>query len=123
VAFKVGVHKAVGGDHDFPNPGDILCASLACCFESTLRLISNKLGYELIETRIKATAKVDVRGTLMIDNSAPVGFQSMHVKALVIIKDSTEQKLKTLIKGAEHCCIVYQTLKQGIPITLDFKFG
>jgi hypothetical protein len=44
VSFKVGVHKSEGGNHDFPNPGDILCAALASCFESTLRLVSNKLG-------------------------------------------------------------------------------
>ena len=82
IPFKIGVHKAVGGDHDFPNPGDLLCASLASCFESTIRLIANKLKIELIETKIYTTAQVDVRGTLMIDISVPVEFQSMHIDAL-----------------------------------------
>jgi uncharacterized OsmC-like protein len=58
----------------------------------------------------------------MIDKSIPVGLQSMHVKALIIIKDPTEQKLRTLSKSVERCCIVYQTLKQDTPIILDFKF-
>ena len=119
VPFKIGVHKAVGGDHDFPNPGDLLCASLASCFESTIRLISNKLGIELIETKIRANAHVDVRGTLMIDKSVSVGFQSMHIDALIIAKNSNEKLLNTLIKGAKHSCIVYQTIKKGIPITLN----
>ena len=118
VPFKIGVHKAVGGDHDFPNPGDLLCASLASCFESTVRMISNKLGIELFETKIRATAQVDVRGTLMIDKSVPVGFQSMHVDALIIAKNANEKLLNTLIKGAKHSCIVYQTIKVGFPITL-----
>lgn len=119
VPFKIGVHKAVGGDHDFPNPGDLLCASLASCFESTIRLISNKLGIELIETKIRANAQVDVRGTLMIDKSVPVEFQSMHIDTLIIAKNTNKKLLHTLIKGAKHSCIVYQTIKKGIPITLN----
>lgn len=119
VPFKIGVHKAVGGDHDFPNPGDLLCASLASCFESTIRLISNKLGIGLIETKIRANAQVDVRGTLMIDKAVPVEFQSMHIDALIIAKNTNEKLLETLIKGAKHSCIVYQTIKKGIPITLN----
>ncbi|TLP71260.1 OsmC family protein [Maribacter sp. ACAM166] len=125
VPFKIGVHNAVGGDNDFPNPGDLLCASLASCFESTIRMISNKLGIELIETKIRANAQVDVRGTLMIDKSIPVQFQSMHIEALIIAKNTNEKLLNTLIKGAKQSCIVYQTLKLGIPITLnsDFKIN
>ena len=119
IPFKIGVHKAVGGDHDFPNPGDLLCASLASCFESTIRLIANKLKIELIETKIHTTAQVDVRGTLMIDISVPVEFQSMHIDALIIAKNTNEKLLHTLINGAKRSCIVYQTIKKGIPITLN----
>ena len=119
VPFKIGVHKAVGGDHDFPNPGDLLCASLASCFESTIRLISNKLRIELVETKINATAKVDVRGTLMIDKSIPVEFQSMHIDALIIAKNADEKLLQKLIEGQKRTCIIYQTIKKGIPITLN----
>jgi uncharacterized OsmC-like protein len=118
VPFKIGVHKAVGGDHDFPNPGDLLCASLASCFESTIKLISNKLGIELIETKIRVNAQVDVRGTLMIDKSVPVEFQSMHIDALIIAKNTNEKLLHTLINGTKRSCIVYQTIKKGISITL-----
>lgn len=119
IPFKIGVHKAVGGDHDFPNPGDLLCASLASCFESTIRLIANKLRIELIETKIYVTAQVDVRGTLMIDTSVPVEFQSMNIEALIIAKNTNEKLLHALINGAKHSCIVYQTIKKGITISLN----
>jgi len=125
VPFKMGVHKAVGGNHDFPNPGDLLCASLASCFESTIRMISNKLGIELIETNIRTNAQIDVRGTLMFDKSVPVEFQSMHIDVFIIGENTNEKLLNTLIKSAENSCIVYQTIKKGIPITLntDFKIN
>ena len=119
IPFKIGAHKAVGGDHDFPNPGDLLCASLASCFESTIRMISNKLGIELIETKIKANAYVDVRGTLMIDKSIPVEFQSMQIDALIRAKNTNEKLMNTLLKGAKQSCIVYQTIKKGVPITIN----
>jgi hypothetical protein len=31
VAMPVGVHRAIGGPHDAPTPGDLLCAALAAC--------------------------------------------------------------------------------------------
>lgn len=119
VPFKVGVHKAVGGDHDFPNPGDILCAALAACFESTTRLISNRLGIVLTETRVIVSAKVDVRGTLIIDTSVPVGFQSMHVDVVLTSFNSNEKMLHTLIGAVKRSCIIYQTLKESLPITFN----
>lgn len=122
IPFKVGVHKAVGGDHDFPNPGDILCAALAACLESTIRMIANILGIVLVETKITASAKVDVRGTLMIDKSVPVGFQSMHLDVVLTTQFPNDKMLNTLLSASKASCIVYQTIKQGTPITLDAKF-
>ena len=119
VPFKIGVHKAVGGDHDFPNPGDILCAALAACFESTLRMISHRMGIKLTRTRIKATALVDVRGTLMIDTTVPVGFQSIHVELVLTAQGVQKKALENLIVATKRSCIIYQTLKVGIPISFN----
>lgn len=96
VPMKVGVHRAVGGDHDFPNPGDILCASLAACVESTLRMIANRLEIKLFETKIEVTANIDVRGTLMIDKSVPVGFQSMHIAMEIGAHNISDKMIHTL---------------------------
>ena len=118
IPFDVGIHRAVGGNHDYPNPGDILCAALACCFESTIRMIANRLNIELLETRVKASAQVDVRGTLMIDKSVPVGFQSMQLDVVLISKTANPRTMNILLRAAEQSCIVYQTLKRGTPISL-----
>lgn len=121
VPFKIGIHRAVGGDHDYPNPGDMLCASLASCFESTLRMISNRLNIELSETIVKASAQVDVRGTLRIDKSVPVGFQSMQLDVVVVSKNTHERMINTLLRATEQSCIIYQTLKHCVPITITSK--
>lgn len=119
--YVVGIHKAVGGYHDFPNPGDMLCASLASCFETTIRMIANRLNIELLETSIKVSAKVDVRGTLMVDLSVPVGFQSMHVDIVIAARAPNKNMLDALMRTAEHCCVIYQTIKQGIPVGVTSK--
>ena len=116
--FKIGVHRAVGGLHDYPNPGDLLCASLASCFETTMRLIADRLGVTLQKLQVRATADVDVRGTLMMDRSVPVNFQQMHLEVTLQLKDTSPASANKLIKGAETCCIVYQTLRKGIPVHL-----
>jgi len=118
VPFKVGIHRAVGGDHDFPNPGDILCAALACCFESTVRMIANRLNIQLQETKVKAIAQVDVRGTLLLDKTVPVGFQSMQLEVKLVSNDTDPKLMNILLKAAEQSCIIYQTLKQGLPIEI-----
>jgi len=122
MSFPIGVHRAVGGLHDFPNPGDLLCASLASCFESTLRMIANRLQITLEKTKVKATANVDVRGTLMLNKEVPVGFQSMNLEIEIRVNNSTKNEMiYKLLKGTERCCIVYQTLKQGTPISINTK--
>lgn len=121
VPMKVGVHRAVGGDHDYPNPGDILCASLAACVESTLRMIASRLEIELFETKIEVTASIDVRGTLIIDRAVPVGFQSMHIAMEIGARNISDKMIHTLVNATKRSCVVYQTLKKGLPITKELK--
>ena len=37
----ISVHKAVGGESDFPCPGEILAAALASCLDTAIRMIAN----------------------------------------------------------------------------------
>ena len=122
IDFPIGVHRALGGDHDAANPGDILCAALASCFESTLRLIANRLNVQLEKTRVYVSAEVDVRGTLMMDRAVPVGFQKMTANLEITAAQDTKPNLiKTLIRATENSCIIFQTLKKGIPISVESK--
>ncbi len=117
--FPIGVHRAVGGLHDAPNPGDILCTALAACFESTLRLIADRLGITLESTRVRATAGVDVRGTLMIDKAVPVAFQRMDLGVEVDTSESNRERTELLLRATEQSCIILQTLKAALPIHIN----
>lgn len=119
--FPVGVHRAVGGLHDTPNPGDILCSALAACFESTLRLIANRLGIELRSTFVKAIAQVDVRGTLMVDRNVPVAFQRMGLEVEISANSEDSRLVATLLRATENSCIILQTLKVALPVEISHK--
>ncbi|GAA4324041.1 OsmC family protein [Pontixanthobacter gangjinensis] len=115
--LRIGVHRALGGYHDLPNPGDLLCATLVACFESTLRMIANRIGIELESTLVKAEAHVDVRGTLMLDRTVPVAFQSIDLDIKMGIKDGMK-RVSLLLKATEESCVIFQTFKKALPILI-----
>jgi len=116
-----GVHRAVGGFHDAPNPGDILCAALATCLDSTIRLIADRLGVTLEKLEVEVTADVDVRGTLVVRRDVLVGFQSMRCHVDMQPAAGTDPKLvKKLLRGAEYSCVNLHTLRNGVPVEANF---
>ena len=117
---NVGVHKAVGGRSDFPNPGEILSAAIAACLDSTIRIISNRMGFRLRRLEVAVDAIVDVRGTLLVDPHVPVGFQKIDVGIqLETEEDVPEQMMTAILKAAEHSCVVIQTLRGAPEISVS----
>lgn len=121
VTVPIGVHAAVGGLHDAPTPGDVLCAALAACQDSAVRMVANLLGVELLELEVRVTATADVRGTMAMDASVPVGFQAMTCDVRMTVKDGTSPALlQKLQVAAEKCCVVQQTLKSPPSVKTSF---
>ena len=117
VAWEFGVHSAVGGFHDAPNPGDILCAALATCLDSTIRIVAGRLGVALEHLEVDVTADVDVRGTLRVAEDVPVGFQSMQCDVSIRAEEGTDPgRVETLVEAAEYSCVNLQTLCSGVPV-------
>jgi uncharacterized OsmC-like protein len=115
--LQFGVHRAVGGFHDYPNPGDLLSAALGACFDSTLRIIADHLGIRLESLEVKVDAECDVRGCLLVERTVPVGFQRMRCDVRLKTKDRVdEETIKMLVGAAEHSCVVMQTLRNGVAI-------
>ncbi len=124
VAWEFGIHQAVSGFHDAPNPGDVLCAALAACLDSTIRIIAGRLGVTLDHLEVEVTADVDVRGTLVIEEDVPVGFQSMECHVDIRAEDGTDPELvEQLIEAAEYSCVNLQTLTSGVPVETTVDMG
>lgn len=119
--LPVGVHRALGGPHDAPTPGDILCAALASCQDSTVRMVANLLGVEIAFLETSVAGDVDVRGTMIVDRTVPVGFQAMRCDVRMRVKAGTDPRLVDKLKAAaEHSCVVLQTLRKPPRIEIHF---
>lgn len=123
ISIPVGVHAAVGGPHDAPTPGDLLCAALAACQDSAVRMVANLLGVELTELEVRVTAAADVRGAMAMDPAVPVGFQSITCDVRFKATEGTPRDLLEKLRvAAERCCVVQQTLKAPPPVRTSFRF-
>lgn len=121
VTLPVGVHRAVGGPHDAPTPGDILCAALAACQDSAVRMVANILGVELEFLAVEVTAEADVRGAMAVDRQVPVGFQAMRCDVRLRAKQGTSPELMEKLRvAAERCCVVQQTLRNPPVVQTTF---
>jgi uncharacterized OsmC-like protein len=112
--WRFGIHRAVGGYHDLANPGDILCAALAACLDSTLRIIADRLDIRIESLNIETTVEADARGTLLVDRSVPVAFQRMESRVRLRLAEPDAAKVQMLMAAAEHSCVVLQTLRGGV---------
>ena len=112
IDVPVSVHKAVGGESDFPCPGEILSASLASCLDTAIRMIANLKGIRLAQLEVHVSFGADVRGTLMMGDDVPVGFQSANLEIkLKSESDLPETHLNALLDAAERSCVILQTLR------------
>ena len=112
VVVPIGTHAALGGPHDAPTPGDMLCAALAACQDSAFRMVANLLRIEITQLEVRVTATADVRGSMAMDPAVPVGFQTMRCDVVFSVKAGTPAALiKKLKVAAERCCVVQQTLR------------
>jgi uncharacterized OsmC-like protein len=122
VSQRTGIDRAVGGDHDLPNPGDLLCAALAVCKDSTIRMIADLLGIPILDLRVEVTGDVDVRGCLVIDRAVKVGFRSMTCRVhLRVPSEIDPQRVSMLRQKAEQSCVNLDTLRSGIPVEVAFS--
>ena len=116
-SWQFGIHRAVGGYHDRANPGDMLCAALAACLDSTLRIIADRLGIVLTLLEVEVLADVDVRGTLLVDRKVPVGFQRLRCLVNIqAVEETAPRLLAKLMAAAEHSCVNLQTLRAGVSV-------
>lgn len=124
IELPVGIHRAIGGDHDLPTPGNLLSAALACCLDTTIRMIADRMDIALESLRVEVASHVDVRGTLRVTEAVPVGFQKMECHVRVRAADGTDAgSLRKLLKAAEYSSVNLRTLQAGVPVELHYDLG
>ncbi len=110
-----GLHPATGGSGLELCSGDMLLEALVACAGVTLKAVSTALDIPLQSASVTAEGDIDFPGTLGVAKDAPVGFAQIRL-AFQVETDAPDDKLARLLALTERYCVVYQTLKGGLPI-------
>lgn len=110
-AVRAGLHPAAGGEEPDACSGDMLLEALLACAGVTLRSVATALGVKIGEVRLRAGGCFDVRGTLGVDRSVPVGVQDVVITAEVQT-DAEDAVLERLASLTERYCVVGQSLQR-----------
>lgn len=119
LVWRYGTDRKLGGPHDAPNAGEILCAALAACMDNSIRMIADHLGVELLDLEVEVTGDVDVRGCMAIDPDVRPGFRWMAVEARIEpAADADPRLVEALATSAERLCVTLDTLRDGVPVAV-----
>jgi len=110
-----GLHPATGGSGLELCSGDMLLEALVACAGVTLKAVATALEIPLRSGSVSAEGDLDFRGTLGVAKEVPVGFVAIRL-AFAIDSDAPQEKLAQLLKLTERYCVVYQTLRGGVPV-------
>jgi uncharacterized OsmC-like protein len=115
---EAGLHPATGGSGVQACSGDMLIEALVACAGVTLNTVATAIELNLEKAELTAEGDLDFRGTLGVSKEAPVGFREIRLH-FDLKTDATEDKIDTLMKLTERYCVVYQTLKNGVPVKIS----
>jgi uncharacterized OsmC-like protein len=116
--LRFGLDRCVGGLHDAPNLGDLMCAALATCADGAIRMIADLMGVRLEALEVEVTGELDVRGCLLIDRDVRVGFERLACTVRLEAAEGTDRRrLDALIASADRVCVKLDTLRAGIEVT------
>jgi uncharacterized OsmC-like protein len=110
-----GLHPATGGSGLELCSGDMLLEALVACAGVTMKAVATALDIALKDAVIAAEGDLDFRGTLGVAKDAPVGFAQIRL-SFDVNSDAPQDKLDQLLQLTERYCVVYQTLRGGVPV-------
>ena len=110
-----GLHPATGGSGLDLCSGDMLLEALVACAGVTFKAVATALEISVKSATVSAEGDLDFRGTLGVARDAPVGFMAIRL-AFAVDTDAPREKLDQLIKLTERYCVVYQTIRGGVPV-------
>ncbi len=116
-SLRFGLDRHVGGLHDAPNPGDLLCAALAACADGAIRMVADLLAVRLTALEVEVCGELDVRGCLGAGRDVRVGFEKLSCTVhLAAVEGTDRRRLDALVASAERVCVNLDTLRGGIEV-------
>lgn len=118
--YEAELHEGAGGPGAAACSGDLLLGALAACSQLTAQAVAENFGVD-VAISVEASGELDLRGTMGIDEEAPVGFEDIRLDVSVD-GDISEDTQAALQKYTEKYCVVYQTLEDPPEIETAWAF-
>lgn len=118
--YEAELHEGAAGPGTGACSGDLLLGALAACAQLTAQAVADAFGVDA-EVETEVHGDLDLRGTLGIDEDAPVGFEDVALE-VTVDGDVDEETAAALARYTERYCVVYQTLTDPPEIDPEWSF-
>ncbi len=119
--YQAEAHPGVGGPGAGACSGDLLLGALAACAQLTTQMVAEAMGIKTEKINVTVEGDLDLKGTLGIDPSAPVGFKAIRTTFDIVAPEATPEQLEALREKAEKYCVVLSTLRHAPPMETRWK--
>ena len=113
-----GLHPAAGGDGSEACSADMLMEALVACAGVTMKAVAMRLPFN--RAKVIAEGHWDVRGTLGVDRTTPVGLTEVKL-TFEIDSPADPKKIKKLVELTERFCVIFQTLANPPKLTTHYR--
>jgi uncharacterized OsmC-like protein len=96
----------------------MLLEALAACAGVTLGAVATAMGIQIKDGVVTAEGDIDFRGTLGVDQKAPVGLKAIRLR-FDLDTDADAGQLAALIRLTERYCVVHRTLSHPPTISVS----
>lgn len=119
--YAAQAHAGVGGEGTGACSGDLLLGALAACAQLTTQMVAEAMGIQTEAINVTVDGDLDLKGTLGIDPTAPVGFAAIRTTIEVVAPAATAEQIAALREKAEKYCVVLSTLRTPPPMETTWK--
>ena len=106
------------GNNEGANPVEYLLHALAGCVTTTTVLHAAARGITIGHISTQLTGDIDLQGFLGLDESIPVGYQSIDIK-MIIEADCSDEELDELLIYTRSHSPVCNTICRPIPVSMQ----
>ncbi len=114
-SIQAGLHPGAAGNGLMACSGELLLQALVTCAGTTLAAVATSMGIVIESASVSAKGRMNFAGTMGVDRNAPIGLQSIKLQ-FTVKSNAPVSDLGKLLELTERYCVVYQTLKNAVPI-------
>lgn len=116
--FTNGEPPVLLGNNEGANPVEFLLHALAGCVTTTTVLHATARGIRIRKLSTELVGNIDVQGLLALDDSVPVGYESIRIN-MEIEADASDEEIDALISFARDHSPVCNTVCRPVPVTVE----